>query len=128
MTATVLDASAVIALLQQEPGAERVAAAMEDGFLISAVNFAEVATKLVERGVPRDAVHDLLSEFEPAVVDLDADLAYALVDLRLATRSVGLSLGDRACLALSRRLALPAVTADRSWQRLNIGVSVVPIR
>ncbi len=128
MSAAVLDASALIALLQQEPGAERVAAAMAGGFLISAVNFAEVATKLAERGVPADAIRDALSEFEPAVVDLDVDLAYALADLWTASRRVRLSLGDRACLALARRLALPAVTADRSWERLDIGVTVVAIR
>ncbi len=128
MSASVLDASALIALLQQEPGAGRVADAMTGGFAISAANFAEVVTKLAERGLPEDAIREFLQEFEASVVDLDTGLAYSIGLLRPHTRQQGLSLGDRACLALARRLGLPAVTTDRTWRNLDIGVQVVTIR
>ena len=72
--------------------------------------------------------HDPLNHIGLDVMPFDTGLAYAAGLLRDATREAGLSLGDRACLALAGRDGLPALTADRSWERLRVGVDVRPIR
>jgi ribonuclease VapC len=123
----VLDASAVLALIQGEPGAERVRAMIQEATL-SAVNLTEVVTKLTGRGIPADAVRAILGEIELRVHPHDADLAIEAGLLHASTRPLGLSLGDRACLALARRLDVPALTTDRAWARVEIGVAVEVIR
>ena len=123
----VLDASAVLAWLQGESGADVVAAHLDDA-VIGAVNFAEVHQKLAQHGVDADRTTRLLRTAGVRVEPFDADDAIAASRLWSATRSAGLSLGDRCCLALAARLSRPAVTADTAWTSLEVGVSVVPIR
>ncbi|BDP44076.1 hypothetical protein DAETH_40450 (plasmid) [Deinococcus aetherius] len=124
----VLDASAVIAWLRQEPGAAQVDAALRGEAWISAVNFAEVLSKVGERGGDvRAAARDL--RIEGLLVEPHGEEdALITAELRVSTRPQGLSLGDRACLALARRLGAPVLTADRAWTALNVGVEVQSIR
>jgi PIN domain nuclease of toxin-antitoxin system len=123
-----LDASALLALLNQEPGADQTAAAIAAGAAMSAVNLSEVVAKLREQGVPAAAIRAAIDPLGLDVVPFDADQAYAAGDLRVETRQAGLSLGDRACLALAQRDHVPALTADRSWERLQVGVAIQLIR
>ncbi|WP_019011721.1 PIN domain-containing protein [Deinococcus aquatilis] len=125
---TVLDASAVIAWLRQEPGADQVDVALQNAAVISAVNFAEVLSKVGERGGDvRAAARDLRIEGLRVEPYGDED-AVVTAELRVLTQAQGLSLGDRACLALARRLGLPALTADQQWANINVGVKVQLIR
>ncbi len=123
MSDFVLDASALLALIQSEPGAERVADVL-DRAVISAINLAEVIGRLAERGLPGGAIRQRIRQLDVGVVPVDEDLAYAAGLLRPAARRLGLSLGDRVCVALARRLAVTALTADRAWAGLAIGVSI----
>ena len=125
--AVVLDSSALLCLLNDEPGAERVAAALP-GAIVSAVNLAETVAKLRERGLTAAEVRSALAGLSLEVRSFAADQAYAAGDLRPATRALGLSLGDRACLALAAELGATALTADRDWQRLDLGVAVEMVR
>ena len=123
----VLDASALLTVLQGEPGAERVIEVLPDA-IISAVNLAEVASKLQERGMPDDRVTANIEALELTVAPFDGHLAIEAGLLRASTRSAGLSLGDRACLALARSLSATAVTTDRAWEALDIGVRIEFVR
>ena len=108
MSVAVLDASALLALVQDEPGADRVQDALARGAAMSAVNWAETLSRLAEFGVTPESVG---------------------ARLRQPTRHLKLSLGDRACLALGRTLGLPVLTTDRAWRgvgtRLKVGVAVI---
>lgn len=128
MSSYVLDASAILALIYGEPGAERVTVALEQGAAISAVNWSEVAAKLTEGNFARGEIEEMLSVLKIEVVAFDEQAAFDAGLLRPATRARGLSLGDRACLALAERLGAPALTTDRAWQQLGLGVEVTPIR
>ena len=128
MTDWVLDASAVLALLNRESGADRVAEAMLDEAVMSAVNLSEVVAKLAEFDRGEAEIQAVLDGLGIDIVDLDESGAYESGMLRPATRSAGLSFGDRACLALARRLGAPAMTADRVWGELDLGIAVTMIR
>ena len=123
----VLDASAMLATIHREPGADRVADILPRSAM-STVNLTEAFQSVLERGL---SIEDLASRIESFGVLLevptvaDAELAAAL---RLTTRDSGLSLADRFCLALAERLGATAVTADRAWVRSDHGVSVELIR
>lgn len=123
----ILDASAVLALLNAEPGWESVAAALPDA-AISAVNLSEVAGKLVDHGLTAEAVALMLRELGLGIVPFDEEQAVAAGALRAIPGGRRLALGDRACLQLARRRQKPALTADRSWARLDAGIEVVAIR
>jgi ribonuclease VapC len=124
----VLDASALLALLQDEPGAD-VVAAMLPGSAMSAVNLSEVVAKLADHGVPPEQMRAALDGLPIEVHAFDREAAYIAGELRGATRSSGLSLGDRACLALAIRLEATAVTSDRAWTLLSdVPVRVAAIR
>jgi ribonuclease VapC len=126
---TVLDASAVLALLYREPGHEQVAE-MLAGAVMSTVNWAEVVQKLVQRGhpAPMVAAEGARSLGVQVVPFVPADAVRTGL-LWSATRRAGLSLGDRACLALAQRLPEGvAVTADHAWADLDFGVTVQLIR
>ena len=126
MTRFVLDASAVLADIFDEPGADAVIEALESGAVISAVNAAEVAAKLHGAGW---ADEDVALVFEGMdIVPFDTAHAVLSGSYRPVTRSLGLGLGDRACLATANLLGCPALTADRAWGTLDIGVEVVCIR
>lgn len=125
MTEPILDASAVLAFLQKEPGQETVEAVLEKGrAVICAVNLSEVATKLVEGGMTPALAREALAALDLDVYPFDEPLALECAWLRGPTRAGGLSLGDRACLALGKRLARPVLTTDRSWEGLAVGVTV----
>lgn len=123
----VLDASAVLALLLQEPGWQFVAD-RADVAAVGAVNLSEVVARLVDGGVAAVAVQQSLSRLGMAVVPFDDRLAVQAGLLRDSTRRLGLSFGDRACIALAQHLQLPVLTADRAWSGLNVDVEVLVIR
>jgi PIN domain nuclease of toxin-antitoxin system len=127
VSSVVLDASAVLAFLQREPGGAVVAEHLSTA-VISAVNVAEVASRLSDRGVPDGGAREAISALRLEIAAFDHDLAYASAALRPATRRLGLSLGDRACLALAKRERLPALTADRAWASLDMGVEIRLVR
>jgi PIN domain nuclease of toxin-antitoxin system len=99
-----------------------------DDAAISAVNLSEVQAKLVERGAPPETAWSWLVDLDLEVVDFDAPQARVAGDLRALTRSQGLSLADRSCLALARVLGAPAMTADRAWSGLEVGIEIRTIR
>jgi len=123
----VLDASALLALLNQEAGAEQVAAVFPAA-VISAVNVAEVVTRLAVAGMPKAAICETLDLLALEVIPFDAEQGVEVGLLAPVTRSTGLSLGDRACLVLARRLGAAAVTADQAWVSTDVGVAVKLIR
>lgn len=127
MTSVVLDASAILAALRDEPGAAVVEQRIE-GAAISAVNLAEVVGALARRGVPVETIRAAIEPMNLEVHAFDAEHAYACGNLARTTAGEGLSLGDRACLALAKSLDRPALTADRAWVSLKIGVKVIAVR
>lgn len=123
----VLDSSALLCVLNGEAGAERVTQVLPSA-VIGAVNLAEVVTKLRERGLSVEEVDDVLGGLNLDVRPLTAAQAYATGHLRPATRTLGLSLGDPACLALAAELGASALTADQAWAGAEAGVDVEVIR
>jgi PIN domain nuclease of toxin-antitoxin system len=123
----VLDASAVIAFLKGEKGAEAVRAALP-GAILSAVNYAEVGSHLASAGLPPTHIAALLGATRVAVEPFDDVQALEVARLRPLTRGLGLSLGDRACLALARLRGLPALTTEQSWTHLDLEIEVRLIR
>jgi PIN domain nuclease of toxin-antitoxin system len=126
---SVLDASALLAYLQGEPGSELVQAALAVGAVMNGVNYAEALSRLGDAGEEPETVHRRLQEQGLVgglltVVPLSEADAVAIAWLRAATRALGLTLGDRACLATGLRLGRPVITADRSWAAVNVGVTV----
>ena len=129
MRRVVLDASAVLALILDEPGAGAVRVALQRGAVMSTVNLAEVAARLRESDWPTGKIEANIARLNVAVIPLGRRTALMSGDLRPVTRRWGLGLGDRSCLALAQELGLPAVTADRVWGRRHIaGIEVRLIR
>lgn len=129
MTDAVLDASALLALLRDEPGAERVRSALRSSAMTT-INFGEVVGFYARRGASERDIRALLHPLSVERIAFDEELAYVVGLMLPATSSAGLSLGDRACLALAIRLGAKALTADRSWSRIarTVGVDVEIIR
>ncbi len=127
MASIVFDASVILAHLNGEPGADRAAAHLGDA-IMCAVNLSEIVAKLVERGAGLALIRPALSRYGLQIVPFDEDLAERAGALRAGTKSFGLSLGDRACLALAERSRLPALTADRAWKALNLPIEVQTLR
>ena len=122
-----MDSSVVVAAILQEPGGEEMAS--RDGpFLISAVNLCEVLERLAVGIVAESQTLAMLEDLGLVLVDFTPDLAATAARLKAPTRSVGLSLGDRACLALALREQTPVLTGDRAWSKVDVGVEVVLIR
>jgi PIN domain nuclease of toxin-antitoxin system len=124
----VLDASAILAVLQNEPGNEVLTDEVLAESMASAVNLAEVQTSMVRRGVPEDEAWMKASVPVGQVIDFTEGQARAAGSLVAKTRTLGLSLGDRACLALALELKAPVYTADRSWKKLSLDVPIHVIR
>ena len=122
-----LDASAILATIQREKGFEQVDAVLTQA-TVSAVNYSEVIAKLADRGMPEAPITLLLDRLNLNVSVFTEQQAQRAGQLRALTRKAGLSLGDRACLALAEELGCPVVTADRAWAELDLGVPVVLIR
>ena len=127
MPEAVIDASALLALLNAEPGADTVAQALP-GAVISAVNLSEVVAKLSQAGLPENAVRQALQPLGLSVEPFEEEQAYQAGLLHTATRRLGLSLGDRACLGLAQQLGVPGLTADKTWAEISSVASVTVIR
>jgi PIN domain nuclease of toxin-antitoxin system len=127
MTEFVLDASAILADLHGEPGGERVRACIR-GSVLSAVNLAEVITKLIDRGMTAEEAAFLSDQLNCEVLDADRGRAGRVGALHAKTSRIGVSLGDRFCLALAEELGVPTLTADRRWKELDLGIQVQLIR
>jgi ribonuclease VapC len=128
MTKIVLDASALLAVLNREPGADKLTPEILSTATSSTVNLAEVQGKLVSLGLaPGDAWEATLSPIREATA-FTVEQAEVAGNLITKTRPLGLSLGDRACLALGMILRAPVYTADKSWKKLKLGVPIHLIR
>jgi ribonuclease VapC len=123
----VFDASAVLALLNDEAGADHAAERLGDA-LISAVNWSEVAERTLSVGLGVGGLREELEDLGLRVAGFDAVHAELAAVLREPTRDAGLSLADRACLALAEDLQVPALTADSRWAGLELGIEVELIR
>lgn len=128
MSRAVLDASAILALINAEPGAEKLTPELLSEAVCSTVNLAEVQAKLVGRGwSPDDAWDDATSPIHEAV-PFSTEQAKIAGSLVAVTRPLGLSLGDRSCIALGLALRAPIFTAEKMWSKLKLGVRVHVIR
>lgn len=123
----ILDASAVLAILNEEPGGDLVASRLE-GSTMSLVNAIEVGTKLMDKGLSSEAAWEAIELLDVPLIELDMELAGIATSLRTVTRRKGLSLADHVCLALAMREGLPALTADRRWRDLELPCPVELIR
>jgi ribonuclease VapC len=126
----VLDTSALLAILNEEPGAETVTERLGslDTFAISTVNASEAYGKLLGRGIGSAEAWEAVTASVPFIEPFDEQQARIAGGLLARTRSLGLSLGDRACLALAVVLKAPVYTADRAWKGLKLGVHIHIIR
>lgn len=122
-----IDASVALILYFRESGFE-AANDLARGSIISTVNVAEVLTRLARVGAPAAEATRALSRVDIDIVPFTLDHARRVAELAPLTRPAGLSLGDRACLALAMERGVPAATADRAWQDLALGVEVVVVR
>jgi PIN domain nuclease of toxin-antitoxin system len=128
MNETVLDASAILAIIFQEPGAEKLTNEILDDAVVSTVNLAEVQAKLIKKGYdPDEAWEDVLSLVTVAV-PYTSEQARIAGDLITKTEKYGLSLGDRSCLALAIALKAPVYTTEQVWRNLKVGVPIHVIR
>lgn len=127
MTSSVLDSSAVLAWIRDEPGATTVTGLIAEG-IVSTVNWSEIAQKLAQHGADAERTLSRLGALGIRVEPFTATDALTAAALWPLTQKAGLSLGDRACLALASRRQLPAVTADKAWARLGLEVDVRVIR
>lgn len=123
----VLDASALLAMLHAEPGSETVEAHL-DRAAMSSVTWSEVVQKSLQRAVDVDGMRQDLEALGLAILPFDADDAEATARLWPILRGGGLSLGDRACIALAARLRLPVLTADEMWEELELEIRINVIR
>jgi ribonuclease VapC len=128
VSACLLDASAILALLQEEAGANTVAQAMRSGAAVVSVNLSEVVAKLCDGGLSDDEIGQVLDELKLDVLGFDREDARMAGLIRRVTRARGLSLGDRACLAAAVRRGLTVLTADAAWAGVVPGADVVVIR
>lgn len=119
MIENILDASAVLAYLQNEKGKEKIELILETS-AIGRVNATEVLTKLIEKGMSLDDAKEAFDNLDMQIIEFDENQSLKSAELRPLTKHLGLSLGDRCCLALAILENLPAVTADRNWAGLNV--------
>lgn len=119
MIENILDASAILAVLYNETGKEKVEPILEKS-AVSRVSATEVLTKLIEKGMSVDEAKQTFDDLELEVIELDENQSLKAAELRPLTKHLGLSLGDRCCLALAILENLPAVTADRNWASFNL--------
>ena len=124
----VLDSSALLALAQAEIGAPIVASAVAEGAAMSTVNLSETYAVLAKAGASLDRAQVLIAALELTIFPFDEDFAMRTAALRVPTMHAGLSLGDRACLALARSLGVRALTGDKQWTNVDVGVELQLIR
>ena len=123
----ILDSSAVLAVLFNEPGGNIVTDRLGEA-LISTVNLSEAVAKLVERGAEIEFARALLDDFDAERVAFTDEDAYVSGGLRNLTKPFGLSFGDRACLSLAMQRRCPVLTADRAFSKLDIDIEIEMIR
>lgn len=119
MIKNILDVSAVLAVLQNEKGKEKVEQILDES-AISRVNITEILTKLVERGATISEAKKTVDELKLKIIEFDENQSLKVAELRPLTKHLGLSLGDRCCLALAITENLTAVTADKNWASVNV--------
>jgi len=124
----ILDASALLAVLRHERGHEKLTGDVLADAAISTVNLSEVQAKLVKEGMDPDDVWSAAISLVKEVLPFTAEQARITGDLVTKTKSLGLSLGDRTCLSLGLLEGVPIYTADRSWNKLRLGISIHSIR
>jgi len=127
MSEVVFDASALLALIQEEPGSKAVESYLGRA-VVSTVNLSEVVAQLIKRGMPKKLASSVLNGMGLKVMDFDEELALQAAFLIEITHKEGLSFGDRACLALAQNLKIPAITTDRAWSKLKIPVNIKLVR
>ena len=124
----VLDASAVIAVLRSEQGADRVQSVLGNA-MISAVNLQEVFKELLEDNIAPDLAHAMVQQLQLDVCDHDETAALHAAALHTATKRYGRGIGDRSCMSLAISKGVPVLTADKEWARVEVdGLDIVFIR
>jgi len=123
----ILDASALLALINEEPGSDTVEKYFPN-VVMSAVNLSEIATVLSRCGVPQQDIQNILSALISNVDAFDKEQAYIAAQISNHTKRHGLSFGDRACLSLGMLKQLPILTADKAWLKLDIDIDIISIR
>jgi ribonuclease VapC len=123
----VLDASALLALVQGEPGGDKVKP-MIPSAVMSAVNFCETVQRLRRGGMPLETVTMILASLVPEPVVFDKATAYVAASLHEKTRGKGISFADCACLGLALLRGVPAVTAEKRWDKCDVGIQIIRIR
>jgi ribonuclease VapC len=126
-TSVVLDTSALLALLFNEPGASVTTDRGCNG-LLSAVSYSETLAKSLDRGVPLETVERVLANLQLTIVPFDVDHGITAATFRPLTRKLNFSFADRACLATARIARLPALAAEQKWPKVDLGVEIVLIR
>ena len=125
----VLDASVVLAYLQNEVGTNKIEKILtEEEAIISSVNFAEVVSKLTDIGMPESEIRLVLENLELTIVAVNEEQAWLLGLLRNKTKKYGLSLGDRACIALAESLNYPVYTTDKQWSKIVSHIAIIQLR
>ena len=127
MTKIVFDSSAILALLKMESGHEIVSKNLEQA-IVSSVNFCEVVSFLSKKTQKQDEMIKFLTETFDCIEDFNIEQAIIAGSFTSITKDYGLSLGDRACLALAKYKNIPVLTADKSWGKLNLGIKIKLIR
>jgi len=128
MNKWLLDVSALLASFKPEPGAEEVDKAIYNEAWISTVNWSETLAKLVEIGIPLPEAREALDDLPLVIAPFEKNHAELCAEFRQPIRNLGLSLGDRACLATAKLQGLPVMTAERSWAKLDLGIEIRVIR
>ena len=127
MSSSVIDSSALLALLFKEPGGFAVIEHLSDA-LLSAVNLSEVVAKCLDAGMMLEDARRVVADLPCRIVPFDPEQALLSASLRAATRPYGLSFGGLACLSLGLKTGYPVVTAERAWAECGVGVDVICIR
>lgn len=127
MTKIVFDSSAILALLKMESGHEIVSKNLEQA-VVSSVNFCEIVSFLSKKTQKQDEMIKFLTETFDCIEDFNIEQAIIAGSFINVTKDYGLSLGDRACLALAKYKNIPVLTADKAWTKLNLGIKIKLIR
>ena len=127
MNSCVWDASALLALINEESGCDKLEQYLP-GACMSSVNLSEVVSVLLTMSMNPLEIGSLMSNLIPNLIPFDEHHAYRAASLRSKTKNKGLSLGDRACLALGETKKIPVITADKVWKELDLGIKIIVIR
>jgi ribonuclease VapC len=123
----ILDASAVMAVVLDQPGAEKVVARLGES-IISAANYSEALTSMLSKGISASSAETILDELKLRIEPVTASHARAAAMMWPITKTAGLSLGDRICLALALERGEEILTSDRAWATVDHGAKVTLIR